>query len=65
MDTQHVFGSGASKLQSHEDIVKFFDEVENAKGGIPDVIHLNDSKKGFNSKSIVTSVLPTVLSGEM
>lgn len=50
MDTQHVFGSGASKLQSHEDIVKFFDEVENAKGGIPDVIHLNDSKKVFNSQ---------------
>ncbi len=50
MDTQHVFGSGASRLQTHEDIVKFFDEVENAKGGIPDVIHLNDSKKVFNSQ---------------
>jgi deoxyribonuclease-4 len=50
MDTQHAFAAGNSPLSSHEDIVKFFDEVEAAKGGEPDVIHLNDSKKTFKSQ---------------
>jgi deoxyribonuclease-4 len=50
MDTQHTFAAGTSSLNSHEDIVKFFDEIEAVKGGEPDVIHLNDSKKAFKSQ---------------
>ena len=50
MDTQHTFASGSSSLNSHEDIVKFFDEIEAVKGGPPDVIHLNVSKKAFKSQ---------------
>jgi len=49
IDTQHLFGSGMSKLQSHEDVVKVFDSTEGIYGK-PDVIHLNDSKVKFNTK---------------
>ena len=48
IDTQHLFGSGLNKLQSHEDVVKLFDICESVYG-IPDLIHLNDSKRRFNS----------------
>ena len=50
LDTQHIFGSGANMLSNHEDVVKLFDDIEAITGGIPDVIHLNDSMKTFNSK---------------
>lgn len=48
IDTQHIFGAGVNKLQSHEDVVKLFDMCENVYG-LPDIIHLNDSKKLFGS----------------
>ena len=49
IDTQHIFGSGVNKLETHEDVVKLFDMCEDVYG-LPDVIHLNDSKKIFGSK---------------
>lgn len=48
IDTQHIFGAGVNRLSSHEDVVKLFDMCESFYGN-PDVIHLNDSKKIFNS----------------
>ena len=50
LDTQHVFGAGVNRLSSHEDVVKLFDDMEEAYGGKPDVIHLNDSLKTYRSK---------------
>ena len=50
LDTQHIFGAGVNSLETHENIVQLFDDIENTIGKTPDVIHLNDSKKVFNSK---------------
>ena len=50
LDTQHVFGAGVNSLSNHDDVVKLFDDIEEAYGGKPDVIHLNDSLKTFHSK---------------
>lgn len=50
LDTQHIYGAGANMLSNHEDIVKLFDDIEAITGGNPDVIHLNDSMKTYNSK---------------
>jgi deoxyribonuclease-4 len=50
LDTQHVFGAGVNALSNHDDIVKLFDDIEEATGNLPDVIHLNDSKKEFSGK---------------
>lgn len=44
LDTQHIFGAGVNKLETHEDIVKLFDKSNEVYGRNPDVIHLNDSK---------------------
>lgn len=49
IDTQHIFGAGVNKLETHEDVVKLFDMCEDVYG-LPDVIHLNDSKKIFGGK---------------
>ena len=49
LDTQHIFGAGINRMENHEDVVKLFDMCESVYG-TPDVIHLNDSKKVFNSK---------------
>jgi len=50
LDTQHIFASGVNCLNTHEDVVKLFDDIESVTGGKPDVIHLNDSKKPFGGK---------------
>jgi deoxyribonuclease IV len=50
LDTQHVFAAGVNSLSNHEEVVKLFDDIEEATGKLPDVIHLNDSKKEFNGK---------------
>lgn len=50
LDTQHIFGAGVNRLNTHEDVVKLFDDIEAVTGNNPNVIHLNDSMKTFNSK---------------
>lgn len=50
LDTQHIFGSGTNSLNTHENIVKLFDEANNVYGRNPDVIHLNDSKISFGDR---------------
>lgn len=50
LDTQHVYGAGTNSLATHEDVVKLFDDIEESYGGLPDVIHLNDSVKTFGSR---------------
>lgn len=50
VDTQHAFASGMSSLQTHEDVVKLFDNANGiAKKGIS-MIHLNDSAKEYQSQ---------------
>ena len=45
LDTQHLFASGMSILQTHEDINTIFDQVESITGKQRcRVVHLNDSK---------------------
>ena len=51
IDTQHIFGGGVNSLSTHEDIVKLFDCTQEAYGRNPDVIHLNDSKVQFGSRT--------------
>lgn len=49
IDTQHAFASGLCSFQSHEEIVKLFEDVQSiAPKGIS-MIHLNDSTKEFGS----------------
>lgn len=43
LDTQHIFGAGVNKMETHEDIVTMFDKSVEVYGRTPDVIHLNDS----------------------
>lgn len=51
IDTAHGFGSGICKFQTHDDIVKLFDNAENVCGKNPiNLIHLNDSKVPFDSR---------------
>lgn len=50
LDTQHVFAAGVNSLSTHDDVVKLFDDIEESTGKLPNVIHLNDSKKVFNAK---------------
>lgn len=49
-DTQHAFAAGMSPMQSHEDIVKLFDEAEAILPRGIGLIHINDSKKVFGSR---------------
>ena len=51
IDTQHIFGAGTCKLDSHESVVQMFDKVNEVYGNDPDVIHLNDSKVGHGDKT--------------
>jgi deoxyribonuclease-4 len=49
IDTQHAFASGLCDFQSHESVVKLYDESYAViRKGIS-LIHLNDSKKPFGS----------------
>jgi len=49
VDTQHAFASGMCSFQTHEDVVKLFDEANAiAPKGIS-MIHLNDSMVQFGS----------------
>jgi len=49
IDTQHAFASGMCAFQTHEDVVKLFEEASHiTKDGIS-MIHINDSLKLFNS----------------
>lgn len=49
LDTAHVFASGMSALQTHEDIVKLFQDVRDCGWKI-DLIHLNDSECQYCSR---------------
>jgi deoxyribonuclease-4 len=50
IDTQHAFASGMNSFNTHEDIVKLWDEADAiATRGIS-MIHLNDSKVPFGNK---------------
>ena len=50
LDTQHIFASGMSKLDSHEAIVKLFDEAESITNSGVSLFHINDSNKPFGSR---------------
>ena len=50
IDTQHIFGAGVNKLETHDDVVKLFDSVNEVYGRNPDVIHLNDSKVPYGKR---------------
>jgi deoxyribonuclease-4 len=50
IDTQHIFGAGVNKLQTHEDVVQLFDKAQEVYGKNPDVIHLNDSKIEYGGR---------------
>ncbi len=50
IDTQHIFGAGVNKLQTHDDVVKLFDKAQEVYGKNPDVIHLNDSKIEYGGR---------------
>jgi len=49
LDTQHLFGSGMSKLDSHESIAKMFDEADAIHPDGVSMFHLNDSAREFGS----------------
>lgn len=49
LDTQHLFASGMSRLQTHEDVVQLFDAAYELGASVP-VIHLNDSTKPFGAR---------------
>ncbi len=49
-DTQHGYGSGIHRLDTHEDVVSLFDNAESICNTGITLIHLNDSGKLFNSK---------------
>lgn len=50
IDTQHAFASGLNPLQTHEDIIRLFDENNYITGKNISMIHLNDSMKPFGSR---------------
>lgn len=50
IDTQHIFGAGVNKLQTHEDVVTMFDKTNEVYGRDPDVIHLNDSLVPYGNR---------------
>lgn len=49
LDTQHLFASGMSKLDSHEAITKMFDEADAIHPDGVSMFHLNDSAREFGS----------------
>lgn len=49
VDSQHAFASGMCDFQTHESVVKFFDEVEGICRKGVGLVHLNDSNKPFGS----------------
>jgi deoxyribonuclease-4 len=50
LDTQHLFASAMSDLQTHESIVKLFDAAESICPNKIQLFHLNDSQKTFGSR---------------
>jgi endonuclease IV len=49
VDTQHIFASGMCDLQSHESVVRMFDNADEVCERGISLIHLNDSAKFFGS----------------
>lgn len=50
VDTQHLFASGMCDFNSHESVVKLFDNSESIISKGISLIHMNDSKKDFGSR---------------
>ena len=50
IDTQHIFASGMNKLETHQDVVNLWDAADDITGHGFTMVHLNDSKKDFNSR---------------
>lgn len=50
IDTQHAFASGMCRFETHEDVVKLFEESYAVLRKGVSLIHLNDSKKPFGSQ---------------
>ena len=49
IDTQHAFAAGLTTWTDHNEVVKFFEEVETITPYGPSGLHLNDSKPAFGS----------------
>jgi len=49
-DTQHLFASGLCEFHDHWQVEKLWENIDGIVGK-PTLIHLNDSKVGFNCKS--------------
>lgn len=50
LDTQHAFASGLCKFETHEDIVKMYDDAQSFAKKAISLIHLNDSFKEYGSR---------------
>lgn len=49
-DTQHGFAAGMSRLQSHEDVVTLFDDMNDIVPRGVSMFHMNDSTKKFGAR---------------
>ena len=50
IDTQHAFAAGLSSFETHESVVRVFQECSDATGRQISLIHLNDSLKQYGSR---------------
>jgi len=50
LDTQHLYASGMCDFQTHESVVRLFDQADEACPKALKLFHLNDSKKPFGSR---------------